>query len=259
MPRPVQSDYMVPFGGSGGAVMYSPDRLRFAQAMKDYRDQEFEANFGYSRRFQGLHAQAAEAAEREYRQLLDELQTGMGEIRDSELARSVQDYFQRLASGELRPYDAAAMGSLVSGVTDPITAASREGMDRMRQQMAARGLGRSGWLADAEARYMTRGAVDAASQGQQMRANLMGQNFAARERGIGGLSQHYATREGLLNQLRQQMAQVRSQKEYSAGQYLSGGPKPKGGYVPTYKPPQSAGGRRGGSAPNFSTMTQRSA
>jgi len=253
------NDYVVPYGGAGGVVMYTPDRLAAAKAAKAERDAQFEANFGYSRQFQGQNAAAASAAEAEYRRMLDELQGGMQDIQGGELARSVQDYYSRLASGEIQPYDTGAMNALVAGVTDQITRASQDAMQQMRMQMAARGLGASGWMADAEGRYATQGAVEAALQGQQMRANLMGQNFGARERGIGGLSSYYGTQQGLLNSLRQQMAQLRSQKEYTPSSYLKGGPAPAGGYVPTYKPPQSTGGVGGGSAPNYSTVMQRSA
>lgn len=255
MPRPRQSDYMVPRGGAGGVVTYDLDRLAYAKAMQDFRDQEFEAAYGFPRSALRANQAAQGQAQQEWETLVDELYGGMDEIRGGRLSREVEDFYRRQAAGELSPFDTEAQGALVSAATDPVLAAARNAVDQARSSFAARGLSRSGMLADLENRYLTQGATQAAMQGAQLRSDLQAQNFASRERGGAGLASHYTSRESMLNSLRQQLANLRAQREFTPGQFVGKSSTTRGGYLPEgvdYKPPMSAG--QTGSAPRFGTF-----
>lgn len=268
MPRkPNPADFRYPVGGAGGVTMTGFDRVAFSNALDDYREKQFEEFFGFPKRFSNYNNAAADAAQAEYEQAVRELEGGLEDIRGSDLAQSVEDFYRRQAAGELAPYDETAMRSLVTSATEPVFQSSREAIDQARQSFASRGLSRSGTLADLEARYRMRAAQQAAMQGSDLRSRLVGQNFASRERGGAGLAGHFNSRQGLMNQLRSQLASLRASRQFDPAQFLQGGGifskrknPTRGGYSSrsnlNFNPPSTGSGPNSGSAPRYGNITR---
>lgn len=218
-------------------------------AEKRQRDADYFAKWGYYPEQRSAAKQAQEAAEAEWQKLVGELEARAGEIRGSDQARRLDEYYSGVMSGADRPFDERTIASMTSRATNPLFRNAAGTLARLRESFAARGLARSGGLGSLEAQTMTNAATGAAAEAGRIRSDATLQNYGARERGAAGLSSHYGNQQSMLNALTGQLAQYRSQRSYDVGQFGRSGSNPEGGYSP---PPPVERRKTGTTAPTYS-------
>jgi hypothetical protein len=224
---------------------------------KRQRDEDFYAKWGYYPGQRGQVVSAQDAAEREWQQVVTELQGRMDEMRQSQIAQDLEGYYRGVISGRDAPYTPEVTATLASRAAAPSIRAGREGVRRLQEAMAARGLGRSGGLGSLESRYLTRAATEAGRAAAGVRAEATQANWGARAGGAQGLAGYYSNQQEMLNALTQGLAGLRAQRGYDPSQFLRPGQRTTpstGGFTSeyAYRPPPPAQRRQvGTTAPTY--------
>ena len=240
------------YGPSTSMYGYYIDQERKQQELaKQQRDADYYSKWGYFPEQRFAAKQAQEAAEAEWQKLVQELEGRAGEIRNSDQARRLEEYYSGVMSGQDRPFDERTIASITSRATNPIFRNASGTLQRLREAFAARGLGRSGGLGSMEAQTLTNAATGAAAQSGQIRSDATLQNFGARERGAQGYSNFYGNQQSMLNNLSSELARYRSQRAYDVSQFGRAGSNPQGGYSP---PAPLERRQTGASAPTYNTQ-----
>lgn len=244
-------------------LMYERLSSERAEEAKRQRDEEYFARWGYFPQQRAAVLRAQQEANREWEQLVQELEARQDEIRNSETARRLQDYYQGVLSGRDLPLDERTVASITSRTTNPLIRAARGNIERLRESFAARGLARSGALGSLEQRYLSDATTEAAARAGEIRANAAIENFAARERGAGGFQNLWRDRESMLNALTSELAGYRAQRSYDPNQFaqLPGQRRsadPTGGFTSGYNPPPPINRRRVGTTVPTYTSPGRS-
>jgi len=235
-----------------GSIAYTePD----FEGYKRQKDLEYFDKYGYFPEQAKANKSAGQAAEAEWQQLVQELQDQLGKIDSDSLAQMLRSQFEGTASGRDVPYDPGTVNSLVSQGTDPIMGGAAEGLTRLRESFASRGLGRSGGLGSLEQQLLQDAIARASSEGAGIRGRYVGENFAARERARTGAAGLYGSQQGMRNDLVSMLANLRAQKNFDPNQFPGGKSAGTGGIISAgakYVPPPSIQRRQvGQSAPRY--------
>ncbi len=255
------------YWGSDAATRRMYEQLN-RDRMADYqrqRDEEYFARHGSYPQQRQQTAQAADAAEREWKQLVDEMTQQIDAIRNNQSAQSVRDFYQQQMSGEVRPFDERTLNTMISRATDTSSAGARSGIERLREGYASRGMARSGALMGAEQDLRTQAMMEAIRSRSDIGAQGAVENFASRERGAGAAGGFHLDTEREVSSLLARLAELRARRSFDPEQFNPGGAGGVRREVPTeggyegqqfdYSPPNSgSGGARlaGGGTPRTS-------
>lgn len=190
--------------------------------MADYKrqqEEEYFARHGSYPQQKRASAKAADEAEREWKQLVDDMTRQMGEIRNAQSAQSVRDFYQQQMSGAIRPFDDRTLNTMISRATDTSSAGARSGIERLREGYASRGMARSGALMGAEQDLRTQAIMESIRSRSDIGAQGAIENFASRERGAGAAGGFHLDTEREVSALLTRLAELRAQRTFDPEQF----------------------------------------
>lgn len=215
---------------------------------------EYFDRYGYFPGQQQEVGAAQGAAEAEYQQLIQELQSAINNVGADPFSQSVRDYYMNAMSGESDPFDERTIAALISQESDPLFAAAANQQSRLRSSFAARGLGRTGGLGSLEQRIMQDAIAEANRAGGRIRSQAQLGNADFRRQAAAGGGQFFQGLSAQRNALIGQLANIRSQKRFDPSYFRGGrnsGYQTAGSDFQYTPPPPPNSTAQGTSAPRF--------
>lgn len=237
--------------------MYDMYWARDQEQAKKASDLEYFDRYGYFPNQRADVEGAIGAGQEEWDQILADFQGAIGAMESDQMAQQIRDYYSNVGAGRDLPFGEETLATLISRATDPLAAQAKQSLGATRESFAARGLGRSGGLADVERRILTDAATRGVSEASDLRAQGALENFGARERAMSGAQSFYSNQTAMRNALVSQLAGLRANRSFDPNQFRGGqsvtqGPVTRGldlGYSP---PPPIERRRTGTTVPNYS-------
>lgn len=249
--EPRRSDFLRASGMFGTPIF---DQTAYAQALQQYRNAQFEDTYGFPKQFAQQHQAAADAADAEYEQLINELQKAIDQVGADPLSMQIRDHFMRASSGQDRPFDASTIASLSSDASAPIFRGASEGLSRLRDSFAARGLGRSGGLGSMEQQLLQNAILQGTNAASGVRSNAALQNYDARQSATQGAASYFGNISSQRNALIGQLANLRAQRQFTPFNFQGNQQyQPAGQDFQYTVPPPIERRRVGSSAPTYNS------